>query len=183
MLASYPGLYPTSPPGDANAYGVYWPALVPAGEVDHRAVLPDGRAVAIPAVEPKQRFKVAVDPTNLPAVPAGATRRAPLGAIFGARSGDKGGNANLVVWAKTDVAYAWLASFLTIERLKQLLPETAALEVRRFELPNLRSLNFVVVGQLGEGVASSLRPDAQAKSLGEWLRARETEIPESLLGA
>jgi hypothetical protein len=181
MLASYPGLYPTSPPGDANAYGVYWPALVPAGEVDHRAVLPDGRAAAIPPVEPKQRFRVSAEAPALPAAPSGATRRAPLGALFGARSGDKGGNANLGVWAKTDAAYVWLAAFLTVERLKQLLPETAALEVRRFELPNLRALNFVVVGLLGEGVASSLRPDAQAKSLGEWLRAREADLPESLL--
>ena len=181
MLASYPGLYPTSPPGDANAYGVYWPALVPAGEVDHRAVLPDGRAVAIPPVEPKQRFRVSVEAPARSAAPGGPTKRAPLGALFGARSGDKGGNANLGVWAKTDAAYAWLAAFLTAERLKQLLPETAPLEVRRFELPNLRSLNFVVVGLLGEGVASSLRPDAQAKSLGEWLRAREAEVPEALL--
>jgi hypothetical protein len=181
MLASYPGLYPTSPPGDANAYGVYWPALVPAGEVEHRAVLPDGRAAAIPPVEPKQRFRVAVDAPALPAAPAGRTRRAPLGTLFGARSGDKGGNANLGVWAKSDAAYAWLAAFLTTERLKALLPETAPLEVRRFELPNLRSLNFVVVGLLGEGVASSLRPDAQAKSLGEWLRAREADLPEALL--
>ncbi len=55
----------------------------------------------------------------------------------------------------------------------------AALEVRRYALPNLRALNFVIVGLLGEGVASSLRPDAQAKSLGEWLRARVVEMPET----
>ena len=53
--------------------------------------------------------------------------------------------------------------------------------MRRYALPNLRALNFVIVGLLGEGVASSLRPDAQAKSLGEWLRAREVELPEALL--
>ncbi|MGA8791368.1 AtuA-related protein, partial [Candidatus Binatus sp.] len=80
-----------------------------------------------------------------------------------------------------DLAYAWLAEFLRIERLKQLLPETAPLEVRRYELPNLRALNFVIVGLLGEGVASSVRPDPQAKSLGEWLRARVVDVPEVLL--
>jgi hypothetical protein len=62
---------------------------------------------------------------------------------------------------------------------QQLLPGPH-LEVRRYELPNLRALNFVILGLLGEGVASSIRPDAQAKSLGEWLRARVVEIPEAL---
>jgi hypothetical protein len=181
VLASYPGLYATSPPGDASQYGVYWPALVPAREVHEEAVLPDGRRVAVPPAEPKPRTPRVVAAPSLPAPPAGPTRRTPLGAVFGARAGDKGGNANLGVWARSDPAYAWLAQFLTTERLKALLPETAPLEVRRYELPNLRALNFVIVGLLGEGVASSLRPDAQAKSLGEWLRAREVEIPEALL--
>jgi hypothetical protein len=181
VLASYPGLYATSPPGDASAYGVYWPALVPAREVHEEAVLPDGSRVAIPPAEPKPRAALAVTSPPLPEAPAGPTRRAPLGLLFGARSGDKGGNANLGVWARSDPAYAWLARFLTVERLRALLPETARLEVRRYALPNLRALNFVIVGLLGEGVASSLRPDAQAKSLGEWLRARAVEIPEALL--
>jgi hypothetical protein len=181
VLASYPGFYATSPPGDASQYGVYWPALVPAGEVREEAVLPDGSRVAVPPAEPKPRAPVAVAKPALPAPPAGATRRAPLGALFGARSGDKGGNANLGVWARSDLGYAWLERFLTVERLKALLPEAAPLEVRRYELANLRALNFVLVGLLGEGVASSIRPDAQAKSLGEWLRACEAEIPEALL--
>jgi hypothetical protein len=181
VLASYPGFYATSPPGDASAYGVYWPALVPAHEVQEVAMLPDGSRVAVPPAEPKPRARVAAPAPQLPAPPTGPIRRAPLGAVFGARSGDKGGNANLGVWARSDLAYAWLERFLTVERLKALLPETAELEVRRYELPNLRALNFVIVGLLGEGVASSLRPDAQAKSLGEWLRAREVEIPEALL--
>jgi hypothetical protein len=180
VLASYPGLYATSPPGDASAYGVYWPALVPAAEVHEQAVLPDGRSVAIPRAEPKASQRIEVAPPALPAPPAGPTRRAALGTLFGARSGDKGGNANLGVWARSDLAYAWLARFLTVEQLKALLPEAARHELRRYELPNLRALNFVIVGLLGEGVASSIRPDAQAKSLGEWLRAREVELPETL---
>jgi hypothetical protein len=149
--------------------------------VHEQAVLPDGSRVAIPPVEPKPGAPLAVALPRLPAPPAGPTRRVPLGALFGARSGDKGGNANLGVWTRSDAAYAWLAGFLTPARLQALLPETARLEVRRFELPNLRALNFVIVGLLGEGVASSTRPDPQAKSLGEWLRAREAEVPEALL--
>jgi hypothetical protein len=123
-----------------------------------------------------------VPPVAAAAWPAGgATVRAPLGRVAGARSGDKGGNANLGVWARTDAAYAWLAGFLTTGTLKELLPETAPLPVARYELPNLRALNFVVAGLLGEGVAASARLDPQAKSLGEWLRARVVDIPRELL--
>ena len=108
-------------------------------------------------------------------------RRAPLGLVAGARSGDKGGNANLGVWTRTDEAYQWLEGYLTVERLRELLPEARPLEVERYELPNLRALNFVLVGLLGEGVAASTRQDAQAKGLGEYLRAKHVDIPESLL--
>src|SRR5439155_22617574 len=98
----------------------------------------------------------------------GPTERRPLGAVCGARSGDKGGNANVGVWARDEDAYRWLATELTADRVKELIPEAAELDVQRFELPNLRALNFVIVGILGEGVASSVRVDAQAKGLGEF---------------
>jgi hypothetical protein len=105
----------------------------------------------------------------------------PLGALAGARSGDKGGNANVGVWVRTDAEYAWLSAYLTVSRFRELVPEASQLNVERYELPNLRALNFVVVGLLGEGVASSVRTDPQAKSLGEHLRAQTVEVPMSLL--
>ncbi|WP_449065702.1 AtuA-related protein [Planomonospora algeriensis] len=111
----------------------------------------------------------------------GPTLRAPLGTIVGARSGDKGGNANLGVWTGTAERFAWLSEHLTVGRLRELLPETAGLVVERFDLPNLLALNFVVHGLLGRGVASSPRLDAQAKALGEELRAAVTDIPRALL--
>ncbi|HEX4220470.1 MAG TPA: exopolyphosphatase, partial [Acidimicrobiales bacterium] len=80
-----------------------------------------------------------------------------------------------------DDHYRWLFQYLTVERMGLLLPEAAGLEIRRFELPRVRALNFVVVGLLGEGVASSTRPDPQAKSLGEYLRSRLVDIPVSFL--
>jgi hypothetical protein len=107
--------------------------------------------------------------------------RAPLGRVFGSRSGDKGGNANLGVFARSDAAWAWLDEQLTTERLRALLPEVATLKIDRHRLPAIRSLNFVLHGLLEEGVAASTRQDAQAKSLGEWLRARVVEMPEALL--
>jgi hypothetical protein len=103
----------------------------------------------------------------------------PLGTIAAARSGDKGGDANLGVWVRTDEAYTWLEQELTVSRIKELLPEAG--EVVRYELKNLKALNFVLTGLLGEGVASSTRFDPQAKALGEWLRTRHVDIPEALL--
>jgi hypothetical protein len=113
--------------------------------------------------------------------PGGPTERLPLGTICGARSGDKGGNANVGVWARNAVGYAWLEQTLTVEAFKRLVPEAATLEVERHPLPNLWSLNFVVHGLLGDGVAASTRSDAQAKSFGEFLRARLVDIPRKLL--
>jgi hypothetical protein len=85
------------------------------------------------------------------------------------------------VWVRNDKSYNWLRGFLTVDRVRQLLPETAQLRIDRYELPNLRALNFVVYGLLGRGVAASTRFDPQAKALGEWLRSRLVEVPEELL--
>jgi hypothetical protein len=114
-------------------------------------------------------------------LPDGPMRRAPLGRIAGARSGDKGGSANVGVWVRTDEQWRWLAHTLTGERLKELLPEAADFDVVRHVLPNLRAVNFVIEGILGQGVAYQARFDPQAKGLGEWLRGRYLDIPESLL--
>src|SRR6185503_11812235 len=114
--------------------------------------------------------------------PSGPVRQIPLGRIFGARSGDKGGNASLGVWARSEEAYAWLSEVLTVERLQQLLPDTAAYEIARHELPNLWAVSFVLKGYLGEGPALPRRSDPQAKTLGEYLRAQPIAVPTALLG-
>jgi hypothetical protein len=107
--------------------------------------------------------------------------RVPLGTVAGARSGDKGGNANIGLWTRDDAGYTWLAAEITPDRVRELLPEAAGLDVRVFALPNLRAVNVVVVGLLGEGVASSTRPDPQAKGLGEYLRSRLVSVPVDLV--
>ena len=124
---------------------------------------------------------------------AGVTRRstqaswtdelvvASLGEIVHARSGDKGGDANLGVWVRDLQAWEWLRSTLTVDELRRLLPETRELPIERYELPNLGAINFVIRGLLGTGATSSLRLDAQAKALGEWLRARSIKVPKSLV--
>jgi acyclic terpene utilization AtuA family protein len=181
-LASYPGFYATAPPEEASPYGVYWPAVVPAAVLEPVVVTEDGTRIPVPAARPGTNSSD-VEPLPVPMAepPGGRSRRVPLGAAIGARSGDKGGNANVGLWARSDAGYAWLRAYLTVDRFKALLTEAAGLEVRRYELPNLRALNFVVIGLLGEGVASSTRFDPQAKSLGEYLRARLVDLPAQLL--
>ncbi len=190
-LASYPGFTSTAPPGDGQVYGVFTPGCVDAALVPHISVHADGTRVAIAPAEKT----LTVEPVAAPPPPdppqEGAAARVPLGRIAGARSGDKGGSANVGVWVRagasdttanrSDDQYAWLAHTLTVDKVRELLPETAGLPVTRHLLPNLRAVNFVIDGILGQGVAYQARFDPQAKGLGEWLRSRHMEIPERLL--
>ncbi len=201
-LAGYPGLHLTAPPGDATAYGVFWPALVPAGLVVPSVVRADGNRVEVPhhhhradtvpmvvdGADASLAPGVAVAPDVVPAghpdplpTGGGSTVRLPLGTLIGARSGDKGGNANVGLWARSDDAWMWLDAELTLQRFEELLPEAVGLPIQRHAFPKLRALNFVVVGLLGEGVASSTRPDPQAKGLGEYLRSRLVDVPVHLV--
>ncbi|MGW0575866.1 acyclic terpene utilization AtuA family protein [Streptomyces sp. NPDC002920] len=180
-LASYPGFHVLAPPGKGSPYGVFEAAHVPRGEVEHLAVLDDGRRIPVaPGADTLVLDGVPQPPLPEPP-PPGPTRRAPLGLVAGARSGDKGGDANVGVWVRTDEAWRWLVHTLTVDRFRELLPETGGLTVTRHVLPRLRALNFVVEGILGAGVAAQHRFDPQAKALGEWLRSRHLDIPEDLL--
>ncbi|HEY1841627.1 MAG TPA: acyclic terpene utilization AtuA family protein [Mycobacterium sp.] len=181
-LASYPGFTVTAPPADGQVYGVYTPGYVDADKVPHTAVHSDGTRVEIPCAADT----LVLEPADAPPPPeplpaAGPRQRVPLGRVAGARSGDKGGSANVGVWVRTDDQWRWLANTLTVELLKQLLPETADLPVTRHLLPNLRAVNFVIEEILGQGVAYQARFDPQAKGLGEWLRSRHVDIPAVLL--
>ncbi|BCI55032.1 exopolyphosphatase [Mycolicibacterium litorale] len=180
-LASYPGFHVTAPPADGQVYGVFTAGSVAATEVSHVAVHADGARVEIaPAAEWRELEPVGEPEASAP-LPQGPTRRAPLGRVAGARSGDKGGSANIGVWVRTDEQWRWLVHTLTVDTLRRLLPETADLPVTRHLLPNLRAVNFVVEDILGAGVAYQARFDPQAKGLGEWLRSRHIDIPEDLL--
>ena len=183
-LAHYPGFFLTSPPGDASPYAVYWPTRIPAELVPMTVVLGDERwevsSVAPDSVRPTTHHPPPTTPI-VSRLTSHASRLLPLGVIAGARSGDKGGNANVGFWVRTEVAYEWLRSYLTIEELHRLMPEADGLEIERYELPNLLAVNFVVKELLGEGVSSSTRTDPQAKSLGEFLRAKLVPIPDNLV--
>ncbi|MEN6447548.1 MAG: acyclic terpene utilization AtuA family protein [Syntrophaceae bacterium] len=180
-LANIPGFAGTAPPAKGTPAIVYWPALV-SGRHLHQKVVVEGDEFTVESVRPVEGFP-APEPVSIemPGVPGGRTVRVPLGRVFATRSGDKGGNANLGVWARTPEAFAFLREFLTIERLKQLLKDLGGYRIERCELPNLLAVNFYIRGILGEGAAASVRLDAQAKTLGEYLRARVVEMPESLV--
>jgi Acyclic terpene utilisation family protein AtuA len=201
-LAGYAGFHTTAPPGAASAFGVYWPALIPAALVTQEVHCPDGSTQVVrhheyppqaparhqagpgpggqPAAPQAQPLSPAAQLAG-PVAPAGPTENVPLGRLCGARSGDKGGDANVGLWATSPRAYAWLRGYLTASRLQELLTEAAGLQVDRFELPNLLALNFVVHGLLAPGVSATTRPDAQAKGLGEYLRSRLVPVPADLL--
>jgi hypothetical protein len=186
-LASYPGLFGAGPGPGPQAYGVYWPAVVPAELIRQQVWVRGVPTVVDPVVAPPVPRRAAEAtggrpvPRDEPTALDGPTVSVPLGVAFGARSGDKGGNANVGVWARGPLGARWLVEQLDEARLQSLLPETASLVVRRTVLANLRAVNFVVEGLLGEGVASCSRVDAQAKSLGEWLRARVAPLPMAVV--
>ena len=180
-LANIPGIYFTGPPGDGGPFGAYWPTLVPQSVLAHTVVHGDGTREVVPP--PTETETLAPAPTGAAPddIDFGPLVDVPLGTIVEARSGDKGGNANVGLWVHDADAYRWLRSALTVERVRELLPETAGLDVDRYELPNLRAVNFVVRGLLDGGATEARRFDAQAKALGEWIRARHVRLPARLL--
>jgi hypothetical protein len=185
-LSSYPGTFFTSAPSGAQGVARYWPttvtaaAVMPHLECDGRVVPP---SLPVPSSEPPGITPLPRPPASEGASPAPRSEltRVPLGVLLGARSGDKGGDANVGLWADEDEVAAWLERNLTIDAFRALLPEAKAFDISRYPLPNLRAVNFVVHGILGWGVASNLRLDTQAKGLGELVRARHIDVPAALL--
>jgi Acyclic terpene utilisation family protein AtuA len=184
-LASYPGTTLTTPPGDASPFATFAAEAVVQDAVAHTAVLPSGERVVIesPSVtEPDANVGAdARTPATRSPKPAwSATIKRPLGDVIGTRAGDKGPDANLGLWVRNDEAYEWLRATMTTASLRGLLPEAADLPIDRYELPNLRAINFVLHGLLGDGVGGSTRFDPQAKALGELVRGRVVDMPADL---
>jgi hypothetical protein len=188
-LSSYPGLYSLGPPQPGSAFGVYWPALLDQAVLEHVVHHHDGTTETIAPGDPHGTGSEVSPPAESvgqslpPAWTADELVITSLGEVVHTRSGDKGGDANLGVWVRDRHAWDWLKSTLTVDELRRLLPEARDLAISRYELPNLGAVNFVLRGLLGAGATSSLRLDAQAKALGEWLRARRTKVPRSLVKA
>lgn len=180
-LANIPGFAGTAPPSKGTPAIVYWPALVSSKYIQQNVVV-EGNEFVVECAQASEGF---IEPKpleiDLPPMIQGSTIRAPLGRVFAARSGDKGGNANLGIWGRTPDAYVFLRDFLTTEKLKILFTDLKDYEIERYELPNLLAVNFYIHGILGEGAAASMKLDVQAKTLGEYLRARIVDMPESIV--
>ncbi len=172
-LATYPGFFTTTSPGAAQSIGDFWPALVANEEIHQQVVLSSGHRIDIDSA-PHAHPRILIVPglTDASVVPVGPGPTEPLGSLFGARSGDKGGNANVGIWARDNAGYAWLVRHLDADMIQLLIPEAHGLVVQRFEFPSIRAINFVIVGYLGRGVASNTVFDPQAKGLGEYLLSR-----------
>ncbi|MDD7965812.1 acyclic terpene utilization AtuA family protein [Actinomycetospora lemnae] len=184
-LSGYAGFFATTPPGPGSAASVFWPLLLPAADLPQLVGLDDRTwTVAPPTPAASERGVPTPRSSEIPVRddPGAPTTRVPLGRLVGARSGDKGGNATLGLWARDDAAYAWLSSWWGDEHVAWLLGEDAAGCPRRlWTFPHLRAVGVTVVGLLGRGVADNLALDPQAKGLGEFVRARHVDIPEELL--
>jgi hypothetical protein len=180
--SSVPGFYLTTPPQQARSFGVQWPTLVDKESVAAQVLMPTG--LPIDVAWPSGYGHEPTPPVPTPPVrpwPSNDDRiTVPLGSVVGTRSGDKAGSANIGAWARDEDTFGWLAQFLTVERLRELIPELADLRVVRYAFPNLLGLNFVVFGYLGDGVAACTRIDPQGKGLGEYLASRLVPLPASL---
>lgn len=191
-LASYPGFTLTGPPPQPTPYGVYRPAYVDRAAVAHTVVHADGRREVVP--DPVAFSEADHDagrrPSPYPAPADTLNRRMPLGSFVHARSGDKGGDANIGLWVardgspRYDARVTWLAKVMSPRKVRELVPEAADLPPDAVEvhlLPHLGAVNVVIHGLLGRGVAASTRFDPQAKGLGEWVRSRSVHVQEGLL--
>ena len=182
-LANFPGWTGRSGVVPNGPYIEYWPALVDSKHIKEK-IFVDGKVLEILPTSQLDFEEVYYqkEPTEVKKITEKPDKEIFFGEIFGTRSGDKGGCANLGVWSKNIDTYGFLYDFLTVKKLKELLPDLEPFEIDRFDLPNILSLNFYIHGILQDGVSSSTRMDGQAKSLGEYLRAKKISIPKTILG-
>jgi hypothetical protein len=189
-LSSYPGTFFTSAPGAAQGVARYWPTTVAVSDVtphiecDGVTIVASPRLVH-PVVDTDTDTQTATDTTRSEVWGdrTGDQVTVPLWVLVGGRSGDKGGDANVGLWADEELVAEWLCDWFDVDQFKAALPESAPFEVSRYPLPNLRAVNFVVHGILGWGVASNLRLDTQAKGMAERLRSHAVTVPSALVAA
>ena len=178
-LANYPGWTAQSEIKQASPFISYWPALVDSKNVEEKLHI-NNKSKVIEIVK-HQEQPINLEKINIDEYVSKDIEKINFGRIFGTRSGDKGGCANLGVWAKDTSSYSYLYHFLTVEQLKKLLPDLERFEIERYELPNIFALNFYVKGILENGVSSNNRKDGQAKSLGEYLGTKLIDCPKEFI--
>ena len=182
-LANIPGFFAQTSPKSSGPVIVYWPALINSKYIKERVHV-DGKEIEIIPTSQLglEEIYYQREPIKIDDIKSSSHSEIFFGDLFGTRSGDKGGCANLGVWAKNNTTFSFLYNFLTIEKIKELMPDLSKYEIERFALPNINSLNFYIHDILQDGVSSNNRKDSQAKSLGEYLRAKKILVPNEILG-
>ena len=182
-LANYPGFFSKTPPGPGTPFIRYWPALIDSKHVYEKIHFSGEEHIIRPTCidYPGQTTKRNAVNIEIEKASYDELENIPLGRIIGARSGDKGGCANLGIWTKTNEAYSFIYHYLTVKQLRKLLPDLNDYEIERYDFPNIKSLNFYIKGILEDGASSNTKVDALAKSLGEYLRAKYVNVPKQLL--
>ena len=181
-LANYPGWFSKDSIGSGTPFIVYWPTLINSKYVKELVHIDDKVTEVLPTNQLNlSDYELPNIDMIVPDFNEVATEEIYFGRLIGARSGDKGGCANLGVWVKSEKAYSFLYHFLTVEKLKELLSDLADYQIERFDFPNIKAVNFYIHGILGDGASSNTKVDALAKSLGEYLRAKKVSVPKELL--
>ena len=182
-MANYPGFFSKQPPGPGSPFIRYWPTLIDSKHVSEKIHIHGEEHIVYPtSLEViEDRIISTINETKIKKQNYTEFQEIPFGRIIGARSGDKGGCANLGVWTKSDDIYSFVYHYLTEEQLKILLPDLNKYEIERYELPNIRSLNFYIKDILEDGASSNTKVDALAKSLGEYLRAKHVNVPKDFI--
>lgn len=182
-LANIPGFFAQGGVKSSGPVIVYWPALIDSKHIKEKVYIEDKEIEIIPTSQMNfEDIYYQRDPIEIEEIEIKDEESIYFGDLYGTRSGDKGGCANIGVWAKNSKSFAFLSKYLSEEKLKELLPDLKGFKIERFELANINSLNFYIHGILEDGVSSNNRKDSQAKSLGEYLRAKIIKVPKEILG-
>ena len=182
-LANIPGFFAQGGVKSSGPVIVYWPALIDSKHIKEKVYIEDKEIEIIPTSQMDfEDIYYQRDPIEIEEIEIKDEENIYFGDLYGTRSGDKGGCANIGVWAKNSKSFAFLSKYLSEEKLKELLPDLKGFKIERFELANINSLNFYIHGILEDGVSSNNRKDSQAKSLGEYLRAKIIKVPKEILG-
>lgn len=182
-LANIPGFFAQGGVKSSGPVIVYWPALVDSKHIKEKVHIDGDEIEIIPTSQLEfEEIYYQKEPIKIENVEIENEKDIYFGDLYGTRSGDKGGCANLGIWAKNSHSFAFLYNFLTVNKLKELLPDLKEFKIERYELSNIYSLNFYIHDILQDGVSSNDRKDAQAKSLGEYLRVKKIKVPQSIIG-
>ena len=181
-LSNIPGFFAQGGVKSSGPVIVYWPALVDSKHIKEVVHIGDQEIEIIPTSQMGfEEIYYQREPIKIQEIEKNDEQSIYFGDIYGTRSGDKGGCANLGVWAKNSQSFAFLINYLSVDRLKELLPDLKDFDIDRYELANINSLNFYIHDILQDGVSSNNRKDGQAKSLGEYLRAKKINVPKNIL--